>query len=159
MVQLQNEFPDAIVGLSDHTTDNLACLGAVALGGSILERHFTDRMDRPGPDIVCSMDGKALHELIVGSKILKQERGGEKGPVKEEQPTIDFAYATVVSTKDIKKGELFTKDNIWVKRPGTGEIRAEYYDLILDKIAAKNIKHDHHISKNMILDFESVVMD
>ncbi len=86
--QLTQEFPDAVVGLSDHTINNLACLGAVALGASILERHFTDRMDGPGPDIVCSMDPKALKELIEGSKILKLERGGEKGYVKEEQPTI-----------------------------------------------------------------------
>ena len=53
MVELGKAFPRAVIGLSDHTTDNVACLGAVALGASILERHFTDRMDRPGPDIVC----------------------------------------------------------------------------------------------------------
>jgi N-acetylneuraminate synthase len=56
MTELMDAFPGAIVGLSDHTTSNLACLGAVALGASILERHFTDSMSRPGPDIVCSMD-------------------------------------------------------------------------------------------------------
>ena len=51
----------------DHTTDNLACLGAVALGASILERHFTDRMTRPGPDIVCSMDPRQCRDLIAGA--------------------------------------------------------------------------------------------
>lgn len=51
MVELQNHFPDAVVGLSDHTVTNHACLGAVALGASIVERHFTDSMDRPGPDM------------------------------------------------------------------------------------------------------------
>ena len=56
MTELMTAFPNAVVGLSDHTTSNLACLGAVALGASILERHFTDSMSRPGPDIVCSMD-------------------------------------------------------------------------------------------------------
>ena len=49
MVELGKAFPQAVIGLSDHTTDNVACLGAVALGASILERHFTDRMDRPVP--------------------------------------------------------------------------------------------------------------
>jgi sialic acid synthase SpsE len=145
MTQLQNEFPDAIVGLSDHTTNNLACLGAVALGASILERHFTDSMDRIGPDIVCSMDPVALRELIEGSKILKEERGGSKGPVKEEQATIDFAYATVVSIKNIKAGEKFSTDNLWVKRPGTGEILAADFESLLGKEALNDIANDTQI--------------
>lgn len=145
MKQIMEEFPDAVVGLSDHTTTNHACLGAVALGASILERHFTDHMDRPGPDIVCSMDPKAMSELIEGAKILKEERGGEKNPLKEEQATIDFAYATVVSIRDIKDGEAFSEENIWVKRPGTGEILAEHYEDILGKKATKAIEKDTHI--------------
>ena len=60
MVELAQAFPRAIVGLSDHTTNNLACFGAVALGACILERHFTDSMDRKGPDIVCSMDPEKM---------------------------------------------------------------------------------------------------
>lgn len=142
MVQLAEAFPDAVVGLSDHTTSNYACLGAVALGASILERHYTDSMDRVGPDIVCSMDPKALKELIVGSQILKLERGGSKGAVTEEQPTIDFAYASVVTIRDIKKGEVFTENNIWVKRPGTGEFKAKDYQGILGKRAARDIEDD-----------------
>ena len=67
MVELGKAFPNAVIGLSDHTTDNIACLGAVALGASILERHFTDHMFRQGPDIVCSMDEKACRELIESS--------------------------------------------------------------------------------------------
>jgi sialic acid synthase SpsE len=146
MRQLEETFPDAVVGLSDHTTNNLACLGAVALGASILERHFTDRMDRPGPDIICSMDGEAMAQLIEGSKILKLERGGIKSALKEEQSTIDFAYSTVVAIKRISKGELLTEDNIWVKRPGTGEILAEHYNDLLGKIALNDIPCDKHLS-------------
>jgi N-acetylneuraminate synthase len=146
MVQLQQEFPDAVVGLSDHTTNNLACLGAVALGASILERHYTDSMERVGPDIVCSMDPAAMKELIEGSKILKQERGGEKGALQEEQATIDFAYACVVTIKPVKKGEIFTKDNLWVKRPGTGQILAESYNDILGKKAAGDIDNDMQLN-------------
>lgn len=146
ITQLAREFPDAVVGLSDHTTDNLACLGAVALGASILERHFTDRMDRPGPDIVCSMDPQALRELIHGSKILKQERGGEKGWVAEEQPTIDFAYATVVTTVAVPAGTPLTEENLWVKRPGTGEIPAEHYPELLGRLAARDIPPDTHLA-------------
>jgi len=143
---LQKEFPNAVVGLSDHTTSNLACFGAVALGASILERHFTDSMDRAGPDIVNSMDPAALKELIDGSIELAKMRGGRKEAAKEEQVTIDFAFATVVSIANIKKGETLTEENIWVKRPGTGGIAAESYNDILGKIANKNIEIDKHLS-------------
>jgi len=145
MQELQKEFPNAIIGLSDHTTSNLACFGAVALGASILERHFTDSMDRSGPDIVNSMDPLALKELIDGSIELAKMRGGRKEAAKEEQVTIDFAFATVVSIANIKKGEEFTKDNIWVKRPGTGEVAAESYQDVLGKIALTDIQYDTHI--------------
>ena len=146
MQELQKEFPNAVVGLSDHTTSNLACFGAVALGASILERHFTDSMVRDGPDIVNSMDPDALKDLIDGSIELAKMRGGKKEAAKEEQVTIDFAFATVVSIANIKKGETFTEENIWVKRPGIGEISAESYNDILGKIANKNIEIDKHLS-------------
>ena len=146
MVELQRAFANAIVGLSDHTTDNIACLGAVALGASILERHFTDRMDRPGPDIVCSMDETACRELIAASRKLHAELGGSKGPAKEEQVTMDFAFATVVTIKAIQKGEALTRDNLWVKRPGTGSIPAEEYESVLGKLAARDLPADVHLS-------------
>lgn len=142
MVELQQTYPDAVVGLSDHTVTNLPCLGAVALGASILERHFTDRMDRQGPDIVCSMDGKTMRELIDGSRILQKARGGSKGAVSEEKPTIDFAFASVVTIKPVAKGESFTMDNLWVKRPGTGHFKAKDFDGLLGKIAARDIGTD-----------------
>jgi len=145
MSELKGKFPNAIIGLSDHTTDNLACFGAVALGASILERHFTDSMSRNGPDIVCSMDVDACKQLIDGSKILKLERGGKKEATKEEQVTMDFAFATVVSISPIKKGEIFTKENLWVKRPGTGAIPAEDYESILGKSASRDVASDTHL--------------
>jgi N-acetylneuraminate synthase len=146
MVELKNAFPGAVVGLSDHTTDNVACLGAVALGASILERHFTDHMSRTGPDIVCSMDENACRELIESSSKLHSELGGTKGPAKEEQVTIDFAFATVVTIAPVKAGEPFTMDNLWVKRPGTGPIRAEQFESILGKKATRDLAADVHLS-------------
>jgi len=146
MKELQKEFPRSVIGLSDHTISNLACFGAVALGASILERHFTDSMEREGPDIVNSMDPQALSELINGSIELAKMRGGKKKAVKEEQVTIDFAFATVVAIKSIKFGEKLTKENIWVKRPGTGEISASEYKRVLGKVSNKDIKFDQHLS-------------
>ena len=146
MEELQKEFPNAIVGLSDHTTSNLACFGAVALGASILERHFTDRMDRIGPDIINSMDPIGLKELITGATEIAKMRGGKKEAAVEEKVTIDFAFATVVAIKDIKKGDKFTKENLWVKRPGTGEILAEEYNEIIGKVAANDVQDDSHLA-------------
>lgn len=145
MSELMTSFPDIVVGLSDHTTSNHACLGAVALGASIVERHFTDKMSRLGPDIICSMDEKEAKELIFGVNLMKKMRGGNKGPVELEKPTIDFAFASVVSIRKIKKGEIFSKDNVWVKRPGTGEILAEKFNDILGKTAISDIENDEFI--------------
>lgn len=146
MLELQKEFPNAIIGLSDHTVNNNACLAATALGASILERHFTDTKDRPGPDILCSMDPKELNDLIVSSREISQMRGGKKEAAEEEKVTIDFAFATVVTIKPLQKGDILTYDNIWVKRPGTGEIKAEYYESLIGRKVSKDIENDEHLS-------------
>ncbi len=145
--ELQNKFPDTIIGLSDHTISNHASFGAVAMGASIIERHYTDTMKRVGPDIVCSMDENECKKLIKGVEILFNQRGGNKMPVKEEQDTANFAFASVVSIKKIKKSERFSKENLWVKRPGIGEINAEELTNIYGKIAQKNIDIDEFIKK------------
>lgn len=150
MQQLMSEFPEVPVGLSDHTCGNLACICAIALGAKIVERHFTDIMSRQGPDIVCSMDEQNLRRLIKASNEIPLMLGGEKKPLPEEQVTIDFAFASVVSINDIKAGEEFTTENIWVKRPGTGQMNAEKYENILGKRAACDIPGDTMIEFKMI---------
>lgn len=143
MLELKKEF-SCLVGLSDHTTSNLACLGAVALGACVLERHFVDTMDRSDPDIICSMDEGALKELIIQSEQMAIMRGlnTKKSVAKEEQVTIDFAFASVVSIKEIKKGDIFSLENIWVKRPGIGGIAASEFESILGKVALRDIAKD-----------------
>ena len=150
MQEMMKHFPDAIVGLSDHTITNTACIAAMALGAKVVERHFTDHMNRIGNDIVCSMDESTLKELLKAAEDVDKMLGGEKKALPEEQVTIDFAFATVVSIKDIKKGEKFTHENIWVKRPGTGEILAEYYEELIGKVAKVDISNDTHITRAMI---------
>lgn len=146
MAQLAKAFPNALIGLSDHTVNNLACFGAVALGACVLERHFTDRMDRRGPDIVCSMDVDACRELIEGSRMLHLELGGSKGPAIEEQVTMDFAFATVVAIAQVRSGDVYAKDNVWVKRPGTGELPAARYEEVLGRRATRDIDSGTHLS-------------
>lgn len=150
MQQLEEEFPNAVIGLSDHTLNNNACLAAAALGASILERHFTDTKDRPGPDIVCSMTPNELSNLIQSANEVAQMRGGIKEATREEQVTIHFAFATVVTIEDIAEGEKFTEKNIWVKRPGSGEIKAVDYENILGKVAIKNISANTHLEWSMV---------
>lgn len=147
MVELKNAF-NCLVGLSDHSTNNLACLGAVALGACVLERHFTDTMNRKGPDIICSMDENALRELIIQSKemfILRGNLNAKKEALPQEQVTIDFAFASVVSIAPIKKGEVLSEKNIWVKRPSKGGISAEHYESLLGKVAKRDILNDVQI--------------
>lgn len=148
--KLKEAFPDAVVGLSDHTISNYPCLGSVALGARILERHFTDKMERPGPDIVCSMDPQALTELIRGSKIIFQARGDHKGPVELEGPTVAFAFASVVAIKDIQPGEVLSESNIWVKRPGGGDFSAGDFENLLGKQATAVIPKGFQIKRSSI---------
>lgn len=138
-------------GLSDHTINNNACIAAIALGASIVERHFTDTKDRKGNDIICSMDENELKDLLNASREVFKMRGGKKHPLPEEQVTIDFAFATVVTISEIKAGESFTTENLWVKRPGTGEIKAIDYEKIVGKRAKINIDKDTHITWEMVL--------
>ncbi|PAF50168.1 polyhydroxyalkanoate biosynthesis repressor PhaR [Helicobacter sp. 13S00401-1] len=152
MQEMMKAFPNLPIGLSDHTLNNNACIAAFALGASLVERHFTDIMDRVGPDIVCSMDEKSARALIEASKEVFAMRGGSKVATLEEQVTIDFAFATCVCIKDIKKGEVFSMDNIWVKRPRVkGALSASEFEGLLGKKAKVDITKDTHISKDLVL--------
>jgi sialic acid synthase SpsE len=145
-------FPNAVIGLSDHTIDEVTCLGAVALGADILERHFTDCKERKGPDIICSMDPNELHRLIKGSHTLHKARGGSKSTLVEEKVTSDFAFASVVSVKPIGEGEFFSYENLWVKRPGIGEIPAREYEELIGQKASQDIPADTLLKRDHLLD-------
>lgn len=151
LAEMHREFPDAVLGLSDHTLTNYTCLAAVALGASILERHFTSDKSWPGPDIEISMTPNDLRDLIIGSRAIHQALGGSKTILREEQPTIDFAYACVVATRDIRPGEVFSYDNVWVKRPGTGEILAVDFENVIGKTARTSINNNAQLTWDVIL--------
>ena len=76
--------------------------------------------------------------------------GGHKEALSEEQVTIDFAYASVVTINSIRAGEIFTKQNLWVKRPGTGDFLAERYDSLLGKVAAVDIPNGVQLKHDMV---------
>ena len=134
------------VGLSDHSVGIYTCLGAVALGAAALEKHFTVSRDWPGPDIPVSIDPGELAELVRGSRAIWRARGGRKTILKEEKPVIDFAYASVVSIRPIRQGEIFSLENTWVKRPGNGAIHAENLRSVLGRKASRNLPVNRQIS-------------
>ena len=145
ITQLRELFPNTVIGISDHSLSNLPSISAVALGASIIERHFTSDMSWIGEDIEISVDPAGLKELIEGSRIVHQATGGSKTVLSEEQPTIDFAYASVVAIKNISKGEVLTEENIWVKRPGTGEILAYDLEKVLGKSSTREMPRGHQL--------------
>lgn len=145
VTELRKAFPGMPVGLSDHSMGLWTCLGAVALGASLLEKHFTIKRSWPGPDTKISIEPGELKDLIDGSKAVWQARGGSKTILAEEKPVIDFAYATVVSIAPIAKGERFTRANVWVKRPGVGPIKADRFERVLGKRATRDVPADVHI--------------
>jgi N-acetylneuraminate synthase len=133
ITDLSTTFPDAVVGLSDHSLGSYTCFAAIPLGARILEKHFTSRKDWPGPDVPISLDPGELRDLVAGSRAIFDALGGDKSILPEEQPTIDFAYACVVSIRPIAEGEEFSPSNIWVKRPGTGQIQARHFEEIVGR--------------------------
>ena len=143
--QLRAAFGDAVIGLSDHSLGNYTSFAAAALGASIIEKHFTSDRKWPGPDIPISIDTAQLADLVTGTKAIHQALGGAKEILAEEQPTIDFAYATVVTTQDVAVGDEFNGDNIWVKRPGTGEIPAASYETLFGRRARVAIPRDAQV--------------
>ncbi len=150
MTHIAEEFPDAVIGLSDHSIGNYTCFAGVVLGASILEKHFTSDKSWSGPDVPISIDPSELKDLINGVDSIYKSLGGKKEILSEEQPTINFAYSCVVAIRDIEIGENLSKENVWVKRPGTGDILAKDFQKVLEYKAKMKISKNTQIKWNMI---------
>lgn len=148
--ELQRVF-EVPVGLSDHSVGIYTCLGAVALGACALEKHFTVSRSWPGPDIPVSIEPAELAEIVRGSKVIFEARGGSKTILPEEQPVIDFAYASVVTTSPVRKGDKLSLDNVWVKRPGTGPIHARELQRVLGRTAVADVPANVQLKPEDIL--------
>lgn len=147
LTQLAQHFPEAVLGLSDHSVGNYTCFAAVALGASLVEKHFTSDRTWPGADIPISITPDELRDLIQGTAAIHQALGGTKEILLEEGPTINFAYASVVTIAPIRQGDSFSLDNIWVKRPGTGEILAPDFERILGRRCLRNLPAHTQLKK------------
>ncbi|MGB3921687.1 MAG: N-acetylneuraminate synthase family protein [Minisyncoccia bacterium] len=151
LLEMKKVFPNTVLGFSNHSLGPWAALGAVALGASILERHFVSDKSWRGNDVEVSMDPKELKVMLDGSRAIWESRGGRKGPVKGEKPTIDFAFASVVTIAPIKKGEKFSMKNLWAKRPGTGELHAREFKKVLGKRARRDLKRDAQLRRGDVV--------
>jgi N-acetylneuraminate synthase len=136
VTDLKNAFPNAVVGFSDHSIGPEMALASVALGASILERHYTDTRYRKGPDISCSMDPAELRFLIDRSREIHTALMNPKQRTGPEEDVYRFARASVVADKDLSAGSILTEADIWARRPGSGEIAG--YDF--DKVVGKTLK-------------------
>ena len=150
LYELKTKFPDIVIGLSDHSFCNYTCFAAITLGASILEKHFTSDKNWSGPDIPISISSPELKDLIFGSNAIFRALKNKKEILDGEKLTAKFAFTSVVTIKDIKKGDTFSMENIWVKRPGTGQIKAEFFDDILNKKSRKSVKKNSQLEWDMI---------
>ena len=130
-----------LVGHSDHTPDNYTCFAAVSHGARVIEKHIILDKILPGPDQNVSIDPLGLHDLVDGIRKVEMSLGENKEIHDLEKPIKEWARRSIVSIKDIKEGEVFSTDNLWTKRPGTGIPAKELFD-ILGKTAKKDIKKD-----------------
>jgi N-acetylneuraminate synthase len=134
------------VGYSDHTTGLQASFSAVALGATIIEKHFTLSKEQEGPDHRASLEPDELNELVRGIREITSALGtGIKAPQESELANIPIARKSIVASKMIEAGEKFTEDNLTTKRPGTGISPTKWHEVI-GKTAPRNFNADEMIS-------------
>jgi len=145
MKAMMEEF-DLPVGYSDHTVGTVACVGAVAMGATIIEKHFTVDKNAEGPDHMLSADPQEMKSIVDQVKTLEIMMGsGIKTPADSEKITRINNRKSIVAAINIKKGEILTLDNLAIKRPGSG-IQPKFYEQLIGKVANKNIDEDSILS-------------
>ena len=136
---LKRAFPGAVVGFSDHSIGPEMALASVALGASILERHYTDTRYRQGPDIINSMDPAELRYLIDRSREIHTALMNPKARTEAEEPVYLFARASVVADRDLPAGQVIGEADIWPRRPGSGEIAGYEFDKVVRKTLQQRV--------------------
>ena len=141
MLTIQKEF-DISVGYSDHTLGIEVDIAAVAMGATVIEKHFTLDKVMDGPDHKASLEPEELIIMVKGIRNIEKALGSsKKKPSPSESININIVRKSIVANKDIQKGDLLTDKNIIVKRPGYG-ISPMKWDGIIGTVATKNYKID-----------------
>ena len=144
MLSIKKEL-DVKIGYSDHTLGIEVPIAAVAMGATVIEKHFTLDRNMEGPDHKASLEPDELKTMVTAIRNIELALGdGIKKPSKSEEKNITIARKSIVAIEDIKKGDIFTIKNISVKRPGTGISAIKWYD-VLGTNAEKNYKEDELI--------------
>lgn len=133
VTDLKNTFPGRVIGFSDHSIGPEIALASIALGASIIERHFTDSRYRKGPDISCSMDPTELKYLIDRSIDVHKACTNHKSRTEPEESVYAFARGSIVADRDLSAGIIIGTQDIWARRPGNGEIAAFDFDEVVGK--------------------------
>ncbi len=135
------------VGYSDHTQGIEIPIAAVALGAEVIEKHFTLDRSMAGPDHKASLEPDELKEMVKAIRNIEIALGnGEKRPSKSEKKNITIARKSIVAKKNIKKGDIYSEDNITTKRPGNGISPMEWFQ-VLGREAVKDFQKDELIEK------------
>lgn len=146
MKTLQETF-QVNVGYSDHTQGIEIPIAAVAMGATVIEKHFTLDKNMEGPDHKASLEPNELKQMVVSIRNIEQAVGnGIKQPSPSEKKNIDIARKSIVAKCDIKKGEVLSEDNLYIKRPGNGISPMRWYDIIGTK-AVRDFKEDELIEE------------
>lgn len=146
MVTMHEQF-NLKTGYSDHTPGTEAAIAAVALGADIIEKHFTLDKNMEGPDHKASLEPHELKELVKAIRNIEKALGdGEKKPSESEKKNIFVARKSIVAKKDINVGEVFSEENLTVKRPGNGISPMRFYE-ITGRTADRDYKEDDLIEE------------
>ncbi|WP_373036568.1 N-acetylneuraminate synthase [Sulfurimonas sp.] len=144
MLSIGDSF-DVAFGYSDHTLGIEVDIAAVAMGASVIEKHFTLDKNMEGPDHKASLEPSELNAMVKAIRNIELALGDDiKKPSKSEIPNMEVARKSIVASKKIAKGELLTQDNLSVKRPGNG-ISPMRWDEVVGTVASKNYKEDELI--------------
>ena len=144
MLTIGNTF-DIAYGYSDHTLGIEVDIAAVALGASCIEKHFTLDKTMQGPDHKASLEPNELRSMVKAIRNIEMALGSKvKKPSKSEAPNIKIARKSIVASSNIKIGDVFTEDNLAIKRPSTG-MNPMRWDEVIGTVATKNHREDEPI--------------
>ncbi len=145
-------YPQVVLGLSDHTPGHATVLGAVALGARVVEKHFTDDTGREGPDHPFSMDPASWRDMVERTRELERALGSpEKRVVENEQATVIVQRRCLRAAREIKAGEVLTRDMIEALRPATpGAIMPYEIDAVVGTRALADIESGQELRWTML---------
>lgn len=149
ITKMIERYPEAVIGHSDHTPTLYTSFAAVMLSAKIIEKHIILDKSIPGPDQSVSIDMEELAELVTGIRLIEEASGDEKTVHERESQIREWAFRSIVSKREIKKGEVISQDMIWSKRPGTGIPSHRMKELI-----GREAKHD--IKSNSLISWEDL---